>query len=119
MGWACGGVLAAVVAVTLLPLCGVVFGCGCTMWGGRSHCNIHDMHGARCPWCVGGALVWGPGYLVIFGSMAWATYAALGWRWRVWAGVAGGLVAYVLAAAVVSLLTALAVAYPVWMGIRL
>src|SRR5260370_23399565 len=37
-----------------LPLCGVLFRCGCVIpWaGGSDHCNIHATHGPHCPWCA-------------------------------------------------------------------
>jgi len=33
--------------------CAALFRCGCTFpWaGGASGCNIHNVHGPRCPWC--------------------------------------------------------------------
>ncbi|HSE41259.1 MAG TPA: hypothetical protein VLH08_10895 [Acidobacteriota bacterium] len=41
-------------SVFLLPLCGLVFQCGCThLWAGAdSHCNIHVPGKPDCPWCV-------------------------------------------------------------------
>lgn len=53
LGAACAVVLLGVVIVT--PLCGALFGCGCTWpWAGLDHhCNVHDPHAPHhCPWCV-------------------------------------------------------------------
>lgn len=38
----------------LLPLCGLIFQCGCTyLWSGRdTHCNIHEPAPPNCPWCI-------------------------------------------------------------------
>jgi hypothetical protein len=54
--WATLGVflaLAAATGVALLPLCGVLHRCGCSVpWaGGASRCNVHNSQGAHCPWC--------------------------------------------------------------------
>ena len=40
--------------VFLLPLCNVLFQCGCTWpWaGGISPCNIYDATLPDCPWCT-------------------------------------------------------------------
>ncbi len=41
-------------SITITPLCGVFFGCGCT-WpviGFTVHCNVYDQTAALvCPWC--------------------------------------------------------------------
>ena len=41
-------------SVFLLPLCGLIFQCGCSyLWSGRDlHCNIHDPATPNCPWCI-------------------------------------------------------------------
>jgi uncharacterized membrane protein len=38
----------------LLPICGLIFQCGCTyLWSGRDiHCNIHAPAPPNCPWCI-------------------------------------------------------------------
>lgn len=50
----CVGVLGGATAVAFLPLCDLLFGCGCEWpWaGGIRHCNIYDPAAAHCPWCV-------------------------------------------------------------------
>lgn len=42
------------ISIFLLPLCGLIFQCGCThLWSGAdSHCNIHDPGKPDCPWCI-------------------------------------------------------------------
>jgi hypothetical protein len=41
-------------SVFLLPMCGLIFQCGCSnLWSGRDlHCNIHDPAPPHCPWCI-------------------------------------------------------------------
>jgi hypothetical protein len=45
---------AALTSVLLLPLCDVLHRCGCrgAFRGGRTHCNVHQAVGPRCPWCA-------------------------------------------------------------------
>lgn len=51
---AASAVLGAATVFSVLPLCDLLFACGCTWpWaGGLRHCNIHDASGPHCPWCV-------------------------------------------------------------------
>jgi hypothetical protein len=48
----------AATAFTLLPICNVLFDCGCTwpMSGAADHCNIHDPAPPNCPLCTNWAL---------------------------------------------------------------
>ncbi len=50
----CSAVLGAATIVALLPLCNLLFGCGCDWpWaGGIAHCNIFDEGKPHCPWCI-------------------------------------------------------------------
>ena len=51
---ACSVLLGAVTVTALLPLCDLLFGCGCT-WpssGGIEHCNIFEAGLRHCPWCI-------------------------------------------------------------------
>jgi hypothetical protein len=108
-----------VMGVTLLPLCGAVFQCGCHITSGERHCNVHHAGGPHCPWCSAGVWVVGANFAGIFAGTAAAACAGLRWRWRVWAGVGAGTIGFLLAVAVVTLVTAVAVGYPVWFGVRL
>jgi hypothetical protein len=67
----------AATAFTLLPICGVVFDCGCTwpMWGGDSHCNVHHPGPPDCPLCTNWA-VGALGAATLF--VAWAGLFGLG-----------------------------------------
>ena len=105
--------------VTLYPICGAAFQCGCNIVGGAAHCNVHRVGVPHCPWCAAGARVVGANFAVILGATAGATYAGLRWRQRAWAGTTGGVIGYLLSTAVVTLVTALAVGYPVWFGVKL
>jgi hypothetical protein len=41
-------------SIFLLPMCGMIFQCGCSyLWAGRDlHCNIHHPAPPHCPWCI-------------------------------------------------------------------
>jgi hypothetical protein len=41
-------------SIFLLPMCGMIFQCGCSyLWNGRDlHCNIHHPVPPHCPWCI-------------------------------------------------------------------
>jgi hypothetical protein len=84
-----------------------------------AHCNVHESGVPHCPWCSASAWVVGANFAAILGVTAGAAYAGLRWRPGVWAGVAMGAVGYAVTAAVVTLVTAWWVGYPVWMGVRL
>lgn len=40
--------------IALLPICDLLFGCGCDWpWaGGIRHCNIFEEGRPHCPWCI-------------------------------------------------------------------
>jgi hypothetical protein len=42
-------------AILFLPLCDLVFDCGCTwpLLGGAEHCNMHAAQPPHCPLCRG------------------------------------------------------------------
>lgn len=46
--------LAGATLVALLPICDLLFGCGCEWpWaGGIDHCNIFEEGVPHCPWCI-------------------------------------------------------------------
>jgi hypothetical protein len=41
-------------SIFLLPMCGLIFQCGCSyLWSGKDQlCNIHDPAPPHCPWCI-------------------------------------------------------------------
>lgn len=118
MSW-CGVAMISVIGVTLLPLCGAVFQCGCHLTSGERHCNVHQAGVPHCPWCAAGVWVVGANFAAIFAGTGAAMYAGLRWRWRVWAGVGAGTVGFLATVAVATFITARAVGYPVWFGVRL
>lgn len=58
-------------AVSYMPLCGLLFGCGCRVFflGGSDHCNMHAPHPPHCPLCTGSPL-----YGLAFGVVLWAAF---------------------------------------------
>ena len=99
----------AFVAVFVIPLCGALFGCGCTwIWaGGASGCvGMMDHHGMHhtCPWCVDGQA----GFIIPVAAIFIAQTGAiifLWWKYRahILAQMAAGIVAFLAAAYVESI----------------
>jgi hypothetical protein len=61
----------AAMAAAYMPVCGLVFGCGCRIFflGGSDHCNMHAPHPPHCPLCTGNPL-----YGLAFGLVLWAAF---------------------------------------------
>ncbi len=102
----------AIIAVVVAhPLCNLFFRCGCG-WLGPAHCNVHQLVGLKCPWCVA---YW---RFPLVG-LAWAAGAWLGARLarrQFGAGgavaFAGGMVGFLVAAVASGGVTAAATGYP-------
>ena len=105
---------------TVLPLCGAMFRCGCSIRRGESQCNVHTSGVPHCPWCEGGAKAFLPGYGIAM-LAAGATLAGVMSRrgTPAWVGIASAIVAYLLLVSVAALVTAKAMHYPYWFGLRL
>lgn len=107
-------VLVAVVAfATALPLCGQIFGCGCTYQDGIAHCNIFRASEPDCPWCSHGSTF----FLIQFSVILLATAASIGasLRWvrnTFWLGITSGVVAYLFWAVVAAVILAVYEGYP-------
>ena len=56
-----------VTSVAYMPICNLVFDCGCTWpWlGGVQHCNIHVAGPPDCPLCTGGVPIQAAGFVTI------------------------------------------------------
>ena len=70
--WLAAAAIALVVtSVVYMPVCDLVFDCGCTWpWlGGVQHCNIHTAGPPDCPLCKGGAPVQARGFAAIFAPL--------------------------------------------------
>ena len=99
-------------SIFLLPMCGLIFQCGCTyLWAGRDlHCNIHDPAPPNCPWCIApfhnhafSSLVQMIPFVLIFISSLIAirvSHAQLGRSYmkQLSAGIIGGLLAMFIVA---------------------
>jgi hypothetical protein len=71
-----------VTSVVYMPVCNLVFDCGCTWpWlGGVQHCNIHVAGPPDCPLCKGGAPVQALGFAAIGSpifAVSWGAFRAL------------------------------------------
>ena len=75
-----GGVAAALMLALYLPVCHLVFRCGCTWFfaGGSAHCNIHNVLPPHCPACsgLGPPLALG---VLLFAGLFFLASAALRW----------------------------------------
>ncbi len=61
--------VAALTAILLGPVCGLLHRCGCTAWGGEAGCNVHQAQGPHCPWCEHRALGATAAALVLGGQL--------------------------------------------------
>src|SRR5690348_16295806 len=99
---------------TLLPLCNLLFSCGCT-FSGPAHCNVHHATGPRCPWCAHGNGVFAAAYGLTMIGVAGCIIASLETKrtgGRVLVAIGAGLLGYVVTAGVVGLGTAVYFHYP-------
>src|SRR5438067_13540406 len=88
--------------VTLLPLCNLLFSCGCT-FSGPAHCNVHHATGPRCPWCAHGNGVFAAAYGLTMIGVAGCIILSLEakrTRGRLLPAVGPGLTGYVAGASV-------------------
>ena len=111
----------AVTFVTLLPMCNLLFSCGCNFVG-ASHCNMHHAAGAMCPWCSHGNAPFLICYGVTLVGMAASVAASLQFRiapGRLIAAFAAGVAGYVVTLSLAGLATALYFHYPTWYGVHL
>jgi len=107
--------------VTLLPMCNLMFSCGCN-FAGASHCNIHHTAGPNCPWCSHGNAPFLIGYAATLAGITASIGASLKFgpaRGRLVTAFASGIVGYLVALSLSGLATALYFHYPTWFGLRL
>ena len=115
--WTAFPVVLVVMFAATLPLCGLMFQCGCTLLTGERDCNMHERGVPHCPWCTGGLAVQA-GH---FGAMIWA--AVLGTifgarRGGLWRAMIYGAIAFLCIAVLGGLLVCWATGYPIWFGVR-
>jgi len=116
--WVAYAVVFVLLAASVLPLCGLMFSCGCTILTGDRDCNMHHASGPHCPWCTGGLLV----QIGHFGAILWASVlgTVMGARGgRVWKGIAGGCAGFLVVTLVGGLGVCWITGYPRWMGLDL
>jgi hypothetical protein len=105
--------------LTVLPMCGAMFQCGCTLWSIDRYCNIHHAGGPHCPWCVGGAKVMLPGYLVAMGMGLAIEQLSLKSARSVWVSLMFGAMGYVALLAASGWIVAKVMHYPMWFGLKI
>ena len=109
----CFGILLALEVATIGAFCGQLFGCGCTLTTGMTHCNIYTGEGAPCPWCSHG---WAGFYLpfavIVMGSAAGMIWSLKRASNSLVQGLVGGLAGYLLWGSLVGLVTAVYYDHP-------
>jgi hypothetical protein len=117
------GILLLVMAGSVLPLCGGMFRCGCTLLHGDKYCNIHEPHVPHCPWCAAHWSVMAGVFAAVLVAGAAGVYGGLriargdGWQ-RLLTGVGLGVAGYLATASLAGLIMAVVMRYPMWWGIR-
>ena len=108
------------VRVFVLPLCGLLFRCGCTwLWaGGMDHCNIYEAMPPHCPWCSAPAwAAWIPFRgLIVFMAVAAVVAGRHGAAW--WRRPLAAVLTFLIVGLLSGWLFAVAMAYPtfLWFG---
>ncbi len=110
----CSGILLVLEAATVTAYCGLLFGCGCTLFDGMAYCNVHNLQGPWCPWCSQGKL----GFYVPFAVMTGGAVAGAWWglrlRFSLWAGLLAGVAGYLSLGAAAAWVSAQLRGYPIW-----
>jgi hypothetical protein len=120
--WAVAAIVWVATAVIMLPMCGAMFSCGCTLLTAAKYCNIHNPVGPHCPWCQSHAwaavvfvAMLAAGGLGVWGGLA--RWRLQGWR-RLLAGIGLGVGTAFVLGSLCGLIMAVALDYPTWWGIR-
>jgi len=113
-------VIAAAAYWTVLPFCGLLYGCGCTFESGIRYCNIFITGQPHCPWCQLGTLAfWSvfAGNLALTAPVIWIGLSRIQNSFSV--GLASGAAGYLLWASLAGLVLALYFGYPALYGLRI
>ena len=105
---------------TMSPLCGQMFNCGCTLFEGMQHCNVHNIEKPHCPWCNYGFFFFAGQLGLVLTGTGFIIWTTLNWiRPVFWLGLLAGLIGYLLLSSLVGLGTVLYVDYPSFYGFRM
>lgn len=104
-----------VIGVTVLPLCGQMFRCGCT-FAGAAHCNIHHATPPHCPWCQHDSRAFYLSFAAILPLTTGSIYVATRRRKSLLIGSLAGVAAYVVIALATGFVTAKTMGYTTWFG---
>jgi len=107
-----------ITAITFLPLCNLLFSCGCSAMG-AANCNIHRAGGAQCPLCAHGNGVFALMYAAILIGVIAAILGMLNVTPKMLPALAAGVVAYGVVASIAGLGIAIYFHYPTWFGVHL
>jgi len=103
-------------AITALPLCGLMFRCGCSLAHGAHLCSIHHAMGPQCPWCVERGKAFGFSFLAVVTVVAASLFVLARWRKPIWVGSIVGVAVYLIVAIAAGWMTAKVMDYPTWFG---
>ena len=107
----------------MLPLCGAMFSCGCSLLTAAKYCNIHNPAGPHCPWCQSHAWA-GVSFVAMLAAGGMGAWGGLArgqlqvWR-RTLAAIALGLISAGVVGSLFGLIIAIAYRYPTWWGMRI
>ena len=110
-------ILVIIISVTILPLCHILFDCGCTVVDGLEHCNIQEATTPDCPWCSHGqAGFWVPFTAIVAGTVL-SMYMGMRFIKPVlWVGVLTGIIDYFFWALLIGWISAVYYDYPTLLG---
>ena len=113
------GIVVGISSFTLLPMCNLLFSCGCTV-AGAQHCNVHNTEAPRCPWCAHGNGVFTLAYAVALLGAAIGIASALKLSGgRMFVSTAAGIVGFGVAVSLAGLGCAIYFHYPTWFGLHI
>ena len=113
----CFCLVAVLIYVTLIPLCGYIFKCGCSWSDGLQNCNVHNAEGPHCPWCTETPVpFWGLVTLILMGTgvVVFASFKLF--KLEIWVGVVISTVVYFLVASLIGLVSVIFTKYPIFYG---
>ncbi|MEE8350282.1 MAG: hypothetical protein V3R94_11965 [Acidobacteriota bacterium] len=109
--------VAVVAYVTILPFCGLIFSCGCSLQSGILHCNIFEAGQPDCPWCSQSRGAFWTLFFAInaaFSGTIWLAFRRI--SPGIGVGLAAGIVGYIVWGSLAGLAYALVRDYPTFYG---
>jgi hypothetical protein len=105
-----------IISATALPLCGLMFRCGCSLAHGSSTCNIHHQAMPHCPWCQESGTAFGLSFLAVLPITTGAIFIPSRRRKSIWLCTLAGTGFYLISAIAAGWVTAKVMGYGTWFG---